>query len=47
MGDPTFWDSPDKAQKHISKLNGLKKKLEDIRHGYEADEFDWVYKIPK
>jgi len=25
----------------------LKKKLEDIRHGYEADEFDWVYKIPK
>lgn len=25
----------------------LKKKLEDIRHGYEPDEFGWVYKIPK
>jgi branched-chain amino acid aminotransferase len=25
----------------------LKKKLEDIRHGYEPDEFKWVYKIPK
>jgi branched-chain amino acid aminotransferase len=25
----------------------LKKKLENIRHGYEADEFGWVYKIPK
>jgi len=25
----------------------LKKKLEDIRHGYEPDEFEWVYKIPK
>ena len=22
-------------------------KLEDIRHGYEPDEFGWVYKIPK
>lgn len=25
MGDPTFWDNNEKAQKHISKLNGLKK----------------------
>lgn len=25
----------------------LKKKLEAIRHGYEPDEFGWVYKIPK
>jgi branched-chain amino acid aminotransferase len=25
----------------------LKKKLEDIRHGHETDEFGWVYKIPK
>lgn len=25
----------------------LKKKLEDIRLGHEADEFGWVYKIPK
>jgi branched-chain amino acid aminotransferase len=25
----------------------LKKKLEDIRHGYEPDEAGWVYKIPK
>lgn len=24
----------------------LKKKLEDIRHGLEPDEFEWVYKIP-
>ncbi|MBE34730.1 MAG: peptide chain release factor 2 [Opitutaceae bacterium] len=40
MGDPTFWDNNEKAQKHISKLNGLKgtvqpivafrKKVEDI-----------------
>jgi peptide chain release factor 2 len=27
MGDPTFWDSPDKAQKHIGKLNSLKKTI--------------------
>ena len=25
----------------------LKKRLEDIRHGHEPDEFGWVYKIPK
>lgn len=25
MGDPTFWDNNEKAQKHIAKLNGLKK----------------------
>ncbi|PTX97695.1 peptide chain release factor 2 [Opitutus sp. ER46] len=25
MGSPTFWDSNDRAQKHIAKLNGLKK----------------------
>jgi peptide chain release factor 2 len=25
MGAPTFWDSNDRAQKHIAKLNGLKK----------------------
>jgi peptide chain release factor 2 len=25
MGDPTFWDNNDRAQKHIAKLNGLKK----------------------
>ncbi len=40
MGDPTFWDNNEKAQKHISKLNSLKgtvlpiiafqKKVEDI-----------------
>lgn len=40
MGDPTFWDNNEKAQKHIAKLNGLKgtvlpivafnKKVEDI-----------------
>jgi len=34
------------ADKNTIQLR-LKKKLEDIRHGYEADEFDWVYKIPK
>src|SRR6187402_2156765 len=27
MGDPAFWDNPDKAQKHIAKLNGLKKTI--------------------
>ncbi len=25
MGDPTFWDNNDRAQKHIAKLNGLKR----------------------
>jgi branched-chain amino acid aminotransferase len=25
----------------------LKKKLENIRHGVEPDEFDWIYKVPK
>ena len=25
MGAPTFWDNNDRAQKHIGKLNGLKK----------------------
>lgn len=25
MGDPTFWNNTDRAQKHIAKLNGLKK----------------------
>jgi peptide chain release factor 2 len=25
MGSPTFWDNNDRAQKHIAKLNGLKK----------------------
>ena len=25
MGAPTFWDNSDRAQKHIAKLNGLKK----------------------
>ena len=25
MGDPDFWNSNDRAQKHIAKLNGLKK----------------------
>ncbi len=25
MGDPTFWDNNERAQKHIAKLNGLKK----------------------
>ncbi len=25
----------------------LKKRLEDIRHGYEPDEFEWIYKIPQ
>ena len=27
MGDPTFWDSNERAQKHIGKLNGLKKTI--------------------
>ncbi len=27
MGAPEFWNSPDKAQKHIAKLNGLKKTI--------------------
>jgi peptide chain release factor 2 len=27
MGAPTFWDNTDRAQKHIAKLNGLKKSV--------------------
>ena len=27
MGAPTFWGNPDRAQKHIGKLNGLKKSV--------------------
>lgn len=27
MGAPTFWDNNDRAQKHIAKLNGLKKSV--------------------
>ncbi len=27
MGDPTFWDNSDRAQKHIAKLNGLKRSV--------------------
>ncbi len=27
MGDPTFWDVSERAQKHIAKLNGLKKSI--------------------
>jgi len=27
MGAPTFWDNSDRAQKHIAKLNGLKKAI--------------------
>jgi peptide chain release factor 2 len=27
MGAPTFWDNNDRAQKHIAKLNGLKKAI--------------------
>src|SRR5689334_10017881 len=27
MGSPTFWDSNERAQKHIAKLNGLKKSV--------------------
>ena len=27
MGAPTFWDNNDRAQKHIVKLNGLKKSV--------------------
>jgi peptide chain release factor 2 len=27
MGDPTFWDNNERAQKHIGKLNGLKKTI--------------------
>jgi len=27
MGVPTFWDNPERAQKHIAKLNGLKKAI--------------------
>jgi len=30
MGAPEFWNSPDKAQKHIGKLNGLKKTIGGI-----------------
>jgi peptide chain release factor 2 len=30
MGAPTFWDAPERAQKHIGKLNGLKRTIGGI-----------------
>jgi len=30
MGAPEFWNSPDKAQKHIAKLNGLKRMIAGV-----------------
>ncbi len=30
MGAPAFWDTPDKAQKHIAKLNGLKRLVQPV-----------------
>ncbi|MFA5057556.1 MAG: PCRF domain-containing protein, partial [Opitutaceae bacterium] len=27
MGAPAFWDNPERAQKHIAKLNGLKRAI--------------------
>jgi peptide chain release factor 2 len=27
MGEPGFWDAPDRAQKHIAKVNGLKQEI--------------------
>ena len=27
MGDPAFWDNNERAQKHIGKLNGLKRTI--------------------
>jgi len=30
MGAPDFWDSNDRAQKHIAKLNGLKKTVNPV-----------------
>jgi peptide chain release factor 2 len=30
MGDPAFWDTPDRAQKHIAKLNSLKRLISGL-----------------
>jgi len=30
MGDPTFWDNSERAQKHITKLNGLKRAITGV-----------------
>ena len=30
MGAPAFWDAPEKAQKHIAKLNGLKRLVQPV-----------------
>ena len=50
MGDPEFWNAPERAQKHIAKLNGLKrtiaglvgfnKRLDDAAVTAMVDELD-------
>ena len=30
MGEPGFWDTPDRAQKHIAKVNGLKRVISGL-----------------
>ena len=30
MGAPAFWDNNERAQKHIAKLNGLKKQVQPV-----------------
>ena len=30
MGAPAFWDSPERAQKHIAKLNNLKRTIAGV-----------------
>ncbi|MDO4178367.1 MAG: peptide chain release factor 2 [Phascolarctobacterium sp.] len=39
MGDPTFWDDPDKAQKIAQDVNALKEEVEGF-HGLSADVDD-------
>ena len=44
MGEPTFWDDPDQAQKITQELNGVKAgvdKYKNILHKFEEMQILW------
>ncbi|MBI5693040.1 MAG: peptide chain release factor 2 [Verrucomicrobia bacterium] len=46
MGAPTFWDNNDRAQKHIAKLNGLKKSvLPVVAFRKKVDDLDVMVEL--
>ncbi len=46
MGEPTFWDNNERAQKHIAKLNGLKRSvLPVVVFKKKADDLDVMVEL--